>query len=157
MGILPPPKYPRVVKKPPKNLTFSTTSVLLLLNVPLSLSRGTGKVNIILCRGVGRSTSPTGDTVSRTAPARRPCSYGHPPRPPRRQIAPRRPVAGCQDTLRCYVGCWREPRCRHTLLSLLLIASMHSRNKSLTICFNYRCIPCQTETYYYKLLLVFWN
>ena len=34
-------KYPRVVKQPPKNLTFSTTSVLLLLNVPLSLSRGT--------------------------------------------------------------------------------------------------------------------
>ena len=41
MGILPPPKYPRVVKQPPKSFTFSTTSVLLLLNVPLSLSRGT--------------------------------------------------------------------------------------------------------------------
>ena len=41
MGILPPPKYPRVVKQPPKKLTFSTTPVLLLLNVPLSLSRGT--------------------------------------------------------------------------------------------------------------------
>ena len=41
MGILPPPKCPRVVKQPPKKLTFSTTPVLLLLNVPLSLSRGT--------------------------------------------------------------------------------------------------------------------
>ena len=41
MGILPPPKYPRVVKQPPEKLTFSTTSVLLLLDVPLSLSRGT--------------------------------------------------------------------------------------------------------------------
>ena len=38
MGILPPPKYCQAATK---KLTFSTTSVLLLLNVPLSLSRGT--------------------------------------------------------------------------------------------------------------------
>ena len=42
MGILPPPKYPRTCcQAATKKLTFSTTSVLLLLNVPLSLSRGT--------------------------------------------------------------------------------------------------------------------
>ena len=33
-------------------------------------------------------------------------------------------------------------------LSLLLIASMNSRNKRLTICFNYCCIPCQTDADY---------
>ena len=41
MGILPPPKYPLCCQAATKKLTFSTTSVLLLLNVPLSLSRGT--------------------------------------------------------------------------------------------------------------------
>ena len=42
MGILPPPKYPRVVKQPPKNkLSPLHQCYWALLNVPLSLSRGT--------------------------------------------------------------------------------------------------------------------
>ena len=41
MGILPPPQYPQCFEAATKKLTFSTTSVLLPLNVPLSLSRGT--------------------------------------------------------------------------------------------------------------------
>ena len=58
MGILPPPKYPRVVKQPPKKLTFSTTSVLQYLGgktIPEGGTRHKITGIVLICNEPGRS------------------------------------------------------------------------------------------------------